>query len=596
MWTVCLWSSFIVFGSHRNAFFINSEKWSGGMSMLYSNSLNQCIGFRTAIFLLGVCIACRMWYLPPLSGSETNGDDTNLKQFVELPQLPEKNEKAVPSVLVNLETLNGKSDEWEIRLLDPANSFVLNQVDPKKVHWKIRRKAADKKLTIAHVGIRKKQLLFIWDKKNATDGIRRDLQQVKLRIIDSNDIEHVFALVPPSQEVVEAGHHGYDPSHKTPYEVVHKHTVPGLPDRGIFKLKVQCPYSENPLMKKSERQRTVSLRRWLKVSYSFEEDDLKRLKLALQWMAARPKRNKNDARQNANDILVHQKITYDLGSYKDLPLNVKQIETHINKLQASIKKDQFLGKNHKRILRGHQARAGAIAGARRGTAEWAEQTQVNNRINSTLRRIRHAEKRIIGSLRDIKDLVTFKDNRLESVLIQFKDIPYPYQVIHVQGSQEEPIIESGTWGITEHECFPLVGKWKNKEEGWEMEVTREKITTKFTEESDLLHHYFSRLDIVTPCVTEASKVQKYNETKEFIATAYFSQYGKSGARTLLRRQFKIIKNNPDIAHEKFVSYTKNWVAEKRIQYESPTGAVWTSELGEMKKEVEKRVFTWERMQ
>ncbi len=526
-------------------------------------------------------------------------------QAIKLPPLPEKDAKVSPSRLLDLNKLNGRCQEWSVELLDRAKRYRLKKVEQEKLpRWKVvTRNGGDGEKTIAQMAIREGHLLFAWSKKNTGDGSRLALEKVSLVLLDTDGRKYEFPL--GSAKIV-ASHHGYNPSHATPHEVVHEYEVAGLPDKAKLKLKVECPFRENPLMVKSERARTVRLGRELFVEFEpfgAQKGKAKRLKLKVLWKLERPKRGEKNDDPDRNKLLVRQQILYDLGVGKGRLLTRDNLKSHIKQLQTEIINDGRLMANFQRQVQALQGQLAGVQGAQPGSREWAQQTLLNNQVKQAARRYRQAGTRQIKGKENVWILQQFEQNQLDQVLESFDGVPYPYQVVIQDGDYEVPVIESRTWGITEADCVPLVGKWREvneagevKADGWEMIVTEDYIETIIGETRSKIYFYHGWTEVISPCVTESKAMQAYEDVGKFYFKTRIYSSTSRDSEVLLTREFWIEHGDADIAREKMEIYQEDWVTHEIIRYEWSDGDVWTRRLGEKKKEFREEEKFWRRIQ
>ena len=421
------------------------------------------IGFK-------LCIFCTVGLsgLPIGMTDQSGSAPSENPQTATLPSLPEDGKKRTASVLFSVADVVDEPNDATIHLIVPEGEFLVEKIKGKTAVWRVIELVQDKNRTIAQVAIRKGNLLFAWSRNTESSNIRDRLQRAQIKVVGNSgsEVSGNLGRIP-----VAGKHHGYDKNHSTPHEIAHGYNVPDLPERPKIKLKIESPNSAK-LTEKTEKQRTVTKRKWLKLPFEFEEDSLKRVKVGMHWMVERPRKNKKKSDQNDDyDVIVNQKLTYDIGAYKDLPLNKEQINHHLKMLKEKNLKDNGKYKIHQRELGQLQQNAASVSGAAPGTKAWAMQTQYHNQIKSKQRVMRSAVKRVSNRIKDMQQLSVFKDGRLDSTLLQLNNMTFPYQVTMETDQGDEVLVESKTWGFSAEQCNLMLGKWVNDKKNWMMDVS-----------------------------------------------------------------------------------------------------------------------------
>ena len=553
----------------------------------------QRFWMRTNIII--VCLAFQFIGSPtPTIVAEDVNDGLFGDGLLDLPEIPSNTEKYLPSVLFDLAALDESSKQWSINLVNDdsvTSRFVIKQIDHKKPRWIISDESTELKNTVAQVAIRGNDLLFVWHKTNSSKRHYQDLSQAIWNLESEDGLQYFMVAksmdVRPAKnsnelekKAIMARNLGYDPTHATPHDITHEYYVPGLEGyTGLF-LEVRSPFLDSALMKLSDRKRRREFRRWIKVDTAVNQW----LTVSLQWMAEHKKSKKQESEEP--NLLVHQKITYEIRGAKNLPASNDQIRGHRNSLEQKIAEDIGRYNSYTGQLRSLKSRADSLRGAQRGTKEWSEQTVIGNQIRQGITRTKFTAKRAKNNKRTIMALKS-----IEFAVGSLLDHPIIYRIAaeSAAGLESASLVQSKMWDVKSEDCMPLVGKWTN-DESMHMEVTPEVITTKQDDGNMIVQNVYN-VDSITACSTDVEDYDEFNRTNANVISCFFTD----GKHTIMRREFTIDEADRDTAEETFYARVTNiWTPHTRKKIYKD-GEVVTIDEGELKSWEIAKKYTWHRI-
>ena len=460
--------------------------------------------------------------------AEAEHNTTDIKITSDIPGIPEPDQNREIQVLLDLsQSRETTTDPKQIDLeLDAPKrkqeQYIVKKVDEDKPRWTIKD---EHNKTIAQVAVRKNQLLFTWDVKNATELHKTILTNSKLTL-KGRDNHHIRF-----RELIKTPDHGYNLSHTTPENVAHLCTIPNCPDDATLFLEVKDFDPETPLGKLPRKKRVKPLKRWVE----FELDINKYLTILMQWRAKRPGNVKEQ--DFTNEMEITQKVSYELpGGKKNLPLSPIQINKHRQQLIQQAKEQENILKNGEKRLKELEKKLRRAKAAPRGTSEWSKRTHYHNQIKTLVQRMKSAKKRYKAARRDFEIL-----KPMEQLLQNLNGRPIPYRIFTQLVDSQASVVESESYQISAEVCFPLVGSWIN-EKGHSMKASRDSIT--WVIDGKTSTGEIKSSDYIGPCSKDPKSVALYEKVRSTTLVLFFGNN-----RVQMRRVFVIRDATPDIAGE-----------------------------------------------
>jgi len=434
---------------------------------LIPNVINVSKGLRLNSFKYGICwfltigvwlpfcveVDCVVSFALAEEVTEVIGDDANnvpvdqdenqvnkIRQhvmYVELPAIAEDPAENKPYSLVDLSEIAEVTDQIQSELFlspDQQDVFVIVRDDQDQSPvWKIDRGDSRKKLDkhIAEISVPDQELIFTWNVTSASEKDHRKLQNAMIKITLSDECVLNVVLRRP----IESSDFVYDAAAKKGHEIIHAHPtrVELLADSTRLQVKDINPKSF--LGKVPDKDHTAKINKWIVVKKVVNQ----RLDIKMKWKA-RLIQAKSDDKQGV--LEVRQVYEYDLaGGKKGLPLSNGQVKKHLKKLNEQIVKQRAFIRKTNANLRTLNGIAARLAGAKRGSKEWAEAGVVRNQIAGLIPRNKAAARRIKNASRDQQAL-----QDIGGVIRALDKRPIAYRVKHDFKKYPVSLLQSASWG------------------------------------------------------------------------------------------------------------------------------------------------------